>query len=164
MWRHGGWGLWNCGICWAILGGRRPRRLLAKDWHFGASCLWDVGPDVLRWLHADPSKSYLVPNLMNRARFRGICMESSRRGWAGVSETIWPELLTFGEWASWTLFFRSILADPVVSQISFLWRHHFGTLLSFFFFFFVIKVVVVNFVMFVCFDLYVVCTIPVKRK
>ena len=26
------------------------------------------------------------------------------------------------------------------------------------------KVVVVNFVMFVCFDLYVVCTIPVKRK
>ena len=32
------------------------------------------------------------------------------------------------------------------------------------FFFFVIKVVVVNFVMFVCFDLYVVCTIPVKRK
>ena len=34
----------------------------------------------------------------------------------------------------------------------------------FFFFFFVIKVVVVNFVMFVCFDLYVVCTIPVKRK
>ena len=40
---------------------------------------------------------YLVPNLMNQAKFRRICMESSEHNWANISETICPKLLIFGE-------------------------------------------------------------------
>ena len=39
------------------------------------------------------SKSYLVPNLVNRTKFRRICVESSQHNWANISETIGPELL-----------------------------------------------------------------------
>ena len=60
-----------------------------------------------------------------QAKFRSICMESSQHNWANISETICPELLIFGEKASWTLFFQNILTNPIISQISFWWRHHF---------------------------------------
>ena len=43
------------------------------------------------------SKSYLVPNIINRAKFRRICVESSQHNWANISETICPELLIFGK-------------------------------------------------------------------
>ena len=31
---------------------------------------------MLRWLNTNPSKSYLIPNLMNQAKFRRICTKS----------------------------------------------------------------------------------------
>ena len=73
------------------------RSKLKLKLQFGANCLWDISAVMLRWLHTNPSKSYLVPNLMKQAKFRRICMESSQHNWANISETIWPELLIFGE-------------------------------------------------------------------
>ena len=55
-------------------------------------------------------------------------MEFSKHNWATISETICPEMLIFGKWASWTLFFQNILTNPLISEILFLWRHHFSTL------------------------------------
>ena len=55
-------------------------------------------------------------------------MEFSKHNWATISETICPEMLIFGKWASWTLFFQNILTNPIISEILFLWRHHFSTL------------------------------------
>ena len=50
-------------------------------------------------------------------------MEFSKYNWATISETICPEMLIFGKYASWTLFFQNILTNPIISEISFLWRH-----------------------------------------
>ena len=50
-------------------------------------------------------------------------MEFSKHNWATISETICPEMLIFGKQASWTLFFQNILTNPMISEISFLWRH-----------------------------------------
>ena len=50
-------------------------------------------------------------------------MEFSKHNWATISETMCPEMLIFGKWASWTLFFQNILTNPIISEISFLWRH-----------------------------------------
>ena len=47
-------------------------------------------------------------------------MEFSKHNWA---TTICPEMLIFGKWASWTLFFQNILTNPIISEMSFLWRH-----------------------------------------
>ena len=47
-------------------------------------------------------------------------MELSEHNWANISETIYPEMLIFGNKASWTLFFQNILANPIVSEIQFL--------------------------------------------
>ena len=54
-------------------------------------------------------------------------MEFSKHNWATISETICPEMLIFGKWASWTLFFQNILTNPIISEILFydvitLWR------------------------------------------
>ena len=45
--------------------------------------------------------------------------------WGTILETICPEMLFFGEYASWTLFFQNVLINPIISEISFLWRHTF---------------------------------------
>ena len=45
-----------------------------------------------------------------------------------ISETICPEILIFGKYASWTLFFQNILTNPITSEILFLWRQNFSTL------------------------------------
>ena len=50
-------------------------------------------------------------------------MEFSKHNWATISETICPEMLIFGKEASWTFFFQNILTNPIISEISFLWRH-----------------------------------------
>ena len=55
-------------------------------------------------------------------------MEFSKHNWATISETSCPEMLIFGKWASWTLFFQNILTNLIISEILFLWRHHFSTL------------------------------------
>ena len=55
-------------------------------------------------------------------------MECSKYNWATISETICPEMLIFGKLDSWALFFQKILTNPINSEISFLWRHHFSTL------------------------------------
>ena len=47
-------------------------------------------------------------------------MEFSKHNWATISETICPEMLIFGKWASWTFFFQNILTNPIISEISFL--------------------------------------------
>ena len=54
-------------------------------------------------------------------------MEFSKHNWATISETSCPEMLIFGKWASWTLFFQNILTNPIISEILFydvitLWR------------------------------------------
>ena len=46
--------------------------------------------------------------------------------WATILETICPEMLFFGEYASWTLFFQNILINTIISEISFWWRHTFA--------------------------------------
>ena len=50
-------------------------------------------------------------------------MEFSKHNWATISETICPEMLIFSKQAPWTLFFQNILTNPIISEISFLWRH-----------------------------------------
>ena len=42
---------------------------------------------------------------------------------AAISETICPEMLIVGKYASWTLIFQNILTNPMISEISFLLRH-----------------------------------------
>ena len=59
----------------------------------------------------------------NQKKFTRVCMEFSRQNWATISETICPEMPIFGEKASWTFFFQNILTNPIISEISFLWRH-----------------------------------------
>ena len=46
-------------------------------------------------------------------------MEFSKHNWATISETICPEMLIFGKWASSTLFFQNILKNPIISEILF---------------------------------------------
>ena len=53
------WNFWNYGICQDILKEQCPRGLLAKNEHFGANCLWDRSPVMLRKLHTNPSKFFL---------------------------------------------------------------------------------------------------------
>ena len=50
-------------------------------------------------------------------------MVFSKHNWAMISKTICPEMLIFGNQTSWTLFFQNILTNPIISEISFLWRH-----------------------------------------
>ena len=52
-------------------------------------------------------------------------MKFSKHNWAMISETICSEMLIFGKYASWTLFFQIILTNPIISEISFLSRHTF---------------------------------------
>ena len=52
-------------------------------------------------------------------------MKFSKHNWAMISETICPEMLIFGKYASWTVFFQIILTNPIISEISFLSRHTF---------------------------------------
>ena len=53
---------------------------------------------------------FLKPGVTKKNRelfFRRICMESSEhiKNWANIAETICPEMLVFGKWASWMLLF-----------------------------------------------------------
>ena len=57
-------------------------------------------------------------------------MEFSDYNWATISETICCEMLIFGKKAFWTLLYQNILTNPIISEISFLWRHHFSTLFN----------------------------------
>ena len=50
-------------------------------------------------------------------------MESLEHNWANISEKICLEVLVIGKKASWMLFFKNILTNPIISQIYFLWRH-----------------------------------------
>ena len=43
--------------------------------------------------------------------------ESSEHNWANISEKICPEMLVFGKWAFWMLFFQKILTNPIISLI-----------------------------------------------
>ena len=49
-------------------------------------------------------------------------MEFSKHNWATILETICPEMFIFGKETSWTLLFQNILTNPIISEISFLWR------------------------------------------
>ena len=50
-------------------------------------------------------------------------MEFSKDNLVTISETICPEMLIFGKYASWTLSFQNILTNPIISEISFLRCH-----------------------------------------
>ena len=82
--------------------------LLGKPWILGNRFLVTIRIIFFRWT---PKK------------FRRVCMEFSKHNWATISEAIYPEMLIFGKWVSWTLFFQNILTNPIISEISFLWRH-----------------------------------------
>ena len=49
--------LWDLSVY--ILKGQCPRGLFAKNEHFGANCLWDRSPVMLRRLHTHPFKLLL---------------------------------------------------------------------------------------------------------
>ena len=55
--------LGNYAICQDFLRGQHPRGLPAKIEHCGASCLWDISPVMLWWLHTNPSKVNLGVNV-----------------------------------------------------------------------------------------------------
>ena len=44
-------------------------------------------------------------------------MEFSEYNWATISETICREMLIFGKQASWTLFFKNILTNPIIYDV-----------------------------------------------
>ena len=46
-------------------------------------------------------------------------MEFSKHNWATISETICPEMLIFGKYASWTFFFQNILKKPIIQECHF---------------------------------------------
>ena len=83
-------------------------------------CLKNSTETLLNFFWVDPKK------------IRRVCMEFSKYNWATISETICPEMLIFGKYASWTLFFQNILTNPITPEILFLWRH---TLVLYFFLF-----------------------------
>ena len=68
---------------------------------------------------------------MNRANLTRICMGSSEHNRDNISSLIGGEKLNFGMEAFFILFFLNITTELVISQIKFLWRHHFSTLLLF---------------------------------
>ena len=80
------------------------------------------------WLHTNLSKFDSVHNIRNQLKFRRICMESSEQNRSSISETVCPTMLVFGKYAFQMLFFQNIPTNPIISKISFLWRHHFRTL------------------------------------
>ena len=45
-------------------------------------------------------------------------MEFSKHYWAKILEIICPEMLIFGKYAFWTLFFHNILTNPVILNFS----------------------------------------------
>ena len=102
-----------------ILKEKCPRGVLVKNEHFGANCLWDVS----RLYSENSIQTLLIFLGVDPKKFRRVCMEFSKHNWATISETICPEMLIFGKWASWTFFFQNILTNPIISEISFLWRH-----------------------------------------
>ena len=65
-----------------------PRGLLAKYGHFGANCLSDLSPVILRKLHANPSKFFLGKPKKN---LEGFFVEFFKHNWATISETICPQ-------------------------------------------------------------------------
>ena len=93
---------------------------IVQEAHFGANCLWDVSQ-----LYSENSiQTLLIFRGVVPKKFRRVCMEFSKHNWATISETICPEMLIFGKYASWTLLFQNMLVtNPIISEISFLWRH-----------------------------------------
>ena len=55
---------------------------------FGGNYLWDISPVMLKWHHKNPSKFDLFHKVKNQVKFRKICMESSEKKSACISETI----------------------------------------------------------------------------
>ena len=63
---------------------QHPRGLLAKNQHFGANCLWDIGPVMLWWLYTNPSKFDLGLNVYSlrkqwRWARRNVCFRRLKR-------------------------------------------------------------------------------------
>ena len=57
-----------------------------------------------------------------------ICMGSSEHNLGNISSLIGGKMLNFGMEAFFIMFFLDITTKLVISQIRFLWSHHFGTL------------------------------------
>ena len=62
--------------------------------------------------------------------FIRICMRSSEQNRGNISSLIGGKMLNFGMEAFFILVFLNIKIRLVISQINFLWRHHFGTRLG----------------------------------
>ena len=44
-------------------------------------------------------------------------MESPEHNWANISKTFYYEMLIFGEYGFWMLFFHNTPKNPIISQI-----------------------------------------------
>ena len=78
-----------------------------------------------------PYKSFkngLVLHVRNQPNLARIWMAHNNRG--NISSLTGGETLHFGMEAFYILFFLPITTELVISQIKFLWRHHFDTLLD----------------------------------
>ena len=76
-------------------------------------------PVIVRKRDINPSNFCWV-DLKNLEGSRRVCMAFSKYERAAISETICPEMLIVGKYASWTLIFQNILTNPMISEISFL--------------------------------------------
>ena len=120
----------NYGICSDIQKEHDKRGLLAKNRHFLTVWERDISTVTLCWLHTNPSKFYSVPNVLNRVKFRRICMESTERNGANISEPICLHLLIFGKLAFFILLFLKISINPIISKYRIIFvTSHFRTLL-----------------------------------
>ena len=90
--------------------------------------------ELLQQLCSNDSIQFLVKiawflTLGTKPFFIRICMRSSGQNRGNISSLIGRKMLNFGMEGFFILIFLNITTKLVISQINFLWRHHFGTLL-----------------------------------
>ena len=96
------------------------------------SLLVQIGGEIIistfmLWgLHTNSSKFGLGRNVSFQAGVTGAYK-------AYISPPICTNRLIFGKWTFFILFFLDLPTYPIISQIYFLWRHHFSCLLFYMF-------------------------------
>ena len=83
---------------------------------------------MLWWHYTNPSSFASVHNVMNWGNIKRICMGSLEHKSAHISPPNYNRMLNFGKWTFFVMLFPNTSTNPIISQIKFLWRHHFRTL------------------------------------
>ena len=83
---------------------------------------------MLWWPHTNPSKIGSVPNVMNQAIFRRICMESLEHNCGNISPTICTNMLILGKDTFLVMISLMISTNLISSQILIFVTSHFTTL------------------------------------